>query len=139
VQNINTNLAWRQRGILPSEEFFGFAKVAQLKSDYPFVETRTPLALPKPQGWEQQLGYDFFMKKIDWLTMVQTAQRQYMQENQVSMIIKTQLMLADALPYNSEANSKAADILIGTGQKQRAATYTQRASWAASALEPEEN
>lgn len=128
--NVDTHLAWRQRGVLPSEEFFGFAKVAQLKSDYPFVETRTPLAIPKPQGWEQQLGYDFFMKKIDWLTMVQMAQREYVKDNQVSMIIKTQLMLADALPYHSEANSKAADILIGTGQKQRATTYNQRTAWA---------
>ena len=128
-QSVDTATAWKQRLLLPSEEYFGFAKVLQLKTDYPFVEQRTPLKLPFPQDWQQQLGYDFFQKKIDWLTMVSRAQQRYMEDNQLAEVLKTQLLLADALPYDATANIKAAELLIAMGQKTTARTYVQRARW----------
>ncbi|GAA0857436.1 hypothetical protein [Aliiglaciecola litoralis] len=128
--DIETNLAWQQRMILPSEEYFGFAKVLQLKTDYPFVKQRTPLSLPPPQDWQQQLGQDFFLKKINWLQMVQQAQQQYMQDNDVFMMLKTQLLLADALPFDKSANQNSIKILKATGNALRARTYEKRLSWA---------
>lgn len=128
-QNVETNVAWQQRMILPSEEYFGFAKILQLKTDYPFVNSRIPLALPHPQDWQQQLGQDFFLKKIDWLGMVQTAQQHYMQDNDIPMIVKTQLLLADAIPFDQKANQKTIELLKGIGQASRASTYELRLQW----------
>ncbi|GAC14302.1 hypothetical protein GLIP_1669 [Aliiglaciecola lipolytica E3] len=129
-QNVEPQQAWQQKLLLPAEEYFGFAKILQLKTDFPFVKNRTQLTLPAPQNWEQQLGLDLFEKKNDWLNMVQKSQQGYMNENNIQQLLKTQLIIADALPYNFEANNKAAELLETLGQKKRASTYHQRQKWA---------
>ncbi|TRY32458.1 SGNH/GDSL hydrolase family protein [Aliiglaciecola sp. M165] len=129
-QEITPNVAWKQRMLLQAEEYYGFAKALQLKSDYPFVDEPQLLKLPAPQNWQQQLGKDLFDKKLNWLSMVQHAQTNYQAERNSSQVIKTQLMLADALPYEARLNVQAADMLMKTGQTARASTYIQRSKWA---------
>lgn len=128
--NVETAEAWKQRPLLPPEEYFGFAKVLQLKTDYPFVDKRIPLNLPEPNGWEQQLGYDLFMKKRDWISMAYNALQQYQVNGDSAQALKTQLLIADAIPYNIEVNQIAAKMLIRQQDFARATTYLQRAIWA---------
>lgn len=127
--DIPVGVAWKQRPLLPAEEYLGFAKVIQLKSDFPFVSEKIPLKLPFPNGWEQKLGSDLFSKKINWLDMTKASLKNYHRDNNALQILKTQLLIADAIPNNITENLKAAKLLSQISDA-RAATYHQRAIWA---------
>ena len=45
---VDTNTAWRYRPVLPAEEYYAYAQIVQLKSDYPFVPNPVEFVLPKP-------------------------------------------------------------------------------------------
>ncbi len=129
LKTVPIQQAWQQRPLLPVEEYYGFAKVRQLTSDYPFTQKKTPVKLPFPKGWEQQLGRDLFAKKIDWLSMTRSAQRIYDRNKNTEQLLKTQLLIADALPHDIKENLKAANMLNQL-QDGRAVSYFQRAIWA---------
>lgn len=127
--DVPVNIAWKQRPLLPAEEYLGYAKVQQLKSDYPFVEEKIQLKLPFPKGWEQKLGSDLFNKKYDWLAMAKMSRQNYARDGNVEQVLKTQLLIADAIPNDVSENINAAKML--TQRKDpRALSYYQRAIWA---------
>jgi lysophospholipase L1-like esterase len=109
--NIGINQAWRQRLVLPSEEYFGFASIQSLKSDYPFVQEPIPLALPTPTDKPQQFGLAYFNKTDDWLTMMEKNLNYYRLVNNPEMTLKTLQILADALPHNGFYSLQVAEML----------------------------
>jgi len=130
--NIPINQAWPQRLILPSEEYNGFATVAKLKSQYPFVEVPIPLVLPTPTDQTQELGLAHFNKEIDWLTMVEQSLALYRTQNNDRMTLKTLQILSDALPHNGLYAVQAAEGLQKVGEKALAVHYYRRALFAGS-------
>ena len=108
-QNVDIAQAWRDRPLIPSEEYLGFAKILQLKADYPFTDTAKKLTLPRPADWQQALGKQQFLKKIDWLSMMQQALARYRTENNIAMSRKVMQLLADALPHDEKINRLAGD------------------------------
>lgn len=119
--------AWKNRPILPAEEYYAFAKILNLKSDYPFTDKPQPLNLPRPSDWQQQIGYDYFSKKLDWLGMVQASRQGYIKANDGQMLLKIDRILADALPHSARANFNAGNSLQARQQTQLAKYYFQRA------------
>lgn len=110
-QHVDIKDAWQGRPLLPSEEYNGFAKVQQLMSDYPFTLSPQTIKLPRPTDWQQQLGRQMFEKKVDWLSMAQRALRQYQNQKNAPMILKTMRLIADALPHDPDANLAVAEAL----------------------------
>jgi len=125
--SVSTSVAWKQRPIVPAEEYAGYAKIAQLKSDYPFTSSPQPLTLAKPADWQQQLGIEYFQKKIGWLEMLNRSYAGYLKERNVPMILKTSQIIADALPHNAQANYRVGRQLIQEGEDSLARIYFQRA------------
>lgn len=110
--HISIEQAWSERLVLPGEEYFGFATIQNLKSDYPFTSAlASPQAmqLPQPTGWQQTLGLAFYEKRIDWLTFMQRSLSRYEQEGNAEMAQKTLQILADALPSNGLYNVQIAE------------------------------
>lgn len=132
--DIPIKMAWKQRPLLPAEEYLGFAKILQLKSDYPFVDEKIPLKLPFPNGWEQKLGSDLFNKKMNWLEMTQASLKNYQRDKNSIQVLKSQLLIADAIPNDINENLKAAKLLSKISDP-RAVTYYQRAIWAGDSSE----
>ena len=128
--NVGIQRAWSERLILPQEEYYGFATILNLTADYPFTkEPRTPL-LPKPADWQQQLGQDFFVKKITWLQMMETSLNRYKLENNQIMMAKTTQILADALPHNGLYNLQIAEIKFKKKRLNESLYYYRRAKLA---------
>lgn len=128
VENeVSANTAWRHRPVIPSEEYYGFAQVQALKADYPFVPSPVPVALPVPTNWEASLGRRLFDKKLSWLEMIRLARQRYIEENNEAMILKTTLIMADALPHDGLVNAQASDLLIKAERQQEARYYQNRA------------
>lgn len=125
-QDVPIQQAWSQKPLLPAEEYYGFAKVRQLMSDYPFTDKPMPLVLPKPADWQQQLGAQYFAKQIDWPTMTKLSLEGYKNKDKRLQATAMQL-LADALPHDSNVNSDFANWLIKERQPALAAQYFLRA------------
>jgi hypothetical protein len=122
--------AWRQRLVLPSEEYFGFATILKLTSDYPFTASPSPVILPKPADWQQALGKQWFEKRINWLSMMQTSLERYRQENNREMAFKTLQILADAMPHNGLYNLQLAEQMLDRKRLSESLHYYKRAKLA---------
>ncbi len=125
-QNIGISQAWRERLILPSEEYAGFASVTALMADYPFVDKPQPLELPAPADPSQSYGLEYFKKQISWQQMIEKNLEYYRLTNNKLMTLKSLLILADALPHHGLYNAQAADAL-STQNPELATYYRQRA------------
>ena len=124
---ISINQAWRDRPLLPAEEYYGFASVLTLVSDYPFTESPQPVKLPPPTDWQQVLGKQRFSKQIDWLTMARESAQRYQKTNNAPMWVKTLQLIADALPHDPLANIRVGELLMKQKRYSEAKYYLQRA------------
>ena len=130
-QSVSIEKAWAERPLLPAEEYTGFAKVLQLMNDYPFVEPNEdgkekPLNLPPATDWQLALGKALFLKKIDWLSMMKDCLTRYQADNNKEMTLKTAVILADALPHDSQINQYVAQLYAQQNSASLANYYTQR-------------
>jgi hypothetical protein len=130
-QSVSIEKAWAERPLLPAEEYTGFAKVLQLMNDYPFVEPNQdgkekPLNLPPATDWQLALGKALFLKKIDWLSMMKDCLTRYQADNNKEMTLKTAVILADALPHDSQINQYVAQLYAQQNSASLANYYTQR-------------
>ena len=124
---VDINQAWRARPLLPAEEYYGFASVLTLMSDYPFTDSPKPVALPAPSDWQQELGKQRFTKQIDWLTMLQKSAERYRLNDQPEMWLKSLQIIADALPHDPLANVRVAELLGHKKRYSESKYYLQRA------------
>jgi hypothetical protein len=138
-QTVGTAQAWQERPLLPAEEYLGFAKILQLKNDYPFTELSADgkvqaLRLPPADDWQLALGKSHFLRQIDWLTMMQRSLNQYQAEKNLAMTLKTAVLLADALPHDPVINAFVANLYIGLKQSALAEYYKKRSELAKSSI-----
>lgn len=126
-QLISTNQAWRQRPVIPAEEYNAFATIVQLKSDYPFTDKPEQFRLPQPEDWQQQIGLQYFNKQIDWLTMMNLSYQGYVKRRNIPMLMKTAQIIADSMPQNAEANFRVGKQLLQAKKPQQALIYFKRA------------
>ena len=124
---INVNTAWRERPITVAEEYYGFAQVQKLMSDYPFTDTPKPLSLPTPADWQQQLGRAYFDGRTDWLTMMKQLRAGSRPRGDKALWLKITRLLAAALPHDGLINSQAMDALNELKRPHEAYYYEQRA------------
>ncbi|WP_148277377.1 SGNH/GDSL hydrolase family protein [Brumicola pallidula] len=128
--NVSIERAWAERLMLAQEEYYGFATILNLLSDYPFTTQATTPSLPKPADWQQQAGQDFFLKKTSWLQMMQLSLNRYQSEDDQRMVAKTIQILADALPHNGLYNLQIAEIKFKQKRLNESLYYYQRAKLA---------
>ena len=124
---VSTNDAWRMRPILPAEEYFGYASIVTLMSDYPFTDSPQPIKLPTPRDWQQELGMQLFRKDIDWLRMATLSAERYRDEKKLDMWFKTLQLIADATPHDPVSNATVGEQFYQQQRFSEATYYLQRA------------
>ncbi|MBF7072685.1 hypothetical protein ISG33_04640 [Glaciecola sp. MH2013] len=129
-QKVSIAQAWAERLILPQEEYYGFATIQSLTSDYPFTNQAKTPSLPAPADWQQQLGQDFYLKKLGWLQMMELSLKRYTTSDNHKMRAKTLQILADALPHNGLYNLQIAEIKFKQGRYGESLHYYKRAKLA---------
>ena len=127
---VSIEQAWADRLILPQEEYFAYATILGLTSDYPFTDAPRQPRLPRPTDWQQQLGQDFYAKKITWLDMMETSLKRYTIEENTRQRNKTLQILADALPHNGLYNLQIAEVKFQQGRYNESLHYYKRAKLA---------
>lgn len=124
---VPADIAWQERPITPAEEHAGYLRILQLTADYPFQAAPEPVQFPEPTAYSEQLALAHVQGKLDWLSMQSQLVQYYHQQRNGDMLLKTLLIIADALPHNGQANLQAAQILLQAGRKGEAKHYLQRA------------
>jgi lysophospholipase L1-like esterase len=122
----STAQAWLLRPVLPAEEYAAFARVATLTSDYPFVQKAQPVNLPAASDWQQQLGLDYFANRVSWLGLMQHSLAKYQALSDQPMVLKTSLILADAMPDQAAEQAAAARLLKQQRRLAESRYYQQR-------------
>ena len=130
---LNTAEAWRIRPLTPAEEYYGYAQIQALKSDYPFRPSPVPVLLAEPADWQQQLGKAYFENQINWLEMMRQLREGYARRHDLNMEMKAAALIAQALPHDPLSNEQAADILYKSRRHAEALHFYQRAKRAGSA------
>lgn len=130
---LDTSEAWRLRPLTPAEEYYGYAQIQALKSDYPFRRSPHPIMLSEPADWQQQLGKAYFEKQINWLQMMQQLRSGYARRNNTTMEMKATALIAQALPHDPLSNEQAGDLLYQFRHDAEALYFYQRAKRAGSA------
>ncbi|GHG59885.1 hypothetical protein GCM10010919_02810 [Alishewanella longhuensis] len=124
---VPADIAWQERPLTPAEEHAGYLRILQLTADYPFKAAPEPVQFPEPTAYSEQLALAHVQGKLDWLSMQSQLVQYYHQQRNGDMLLKTLLIIADALPHNGQANLQAAQILLQAGRKGEAKHYLQRA------------
>ncbi|WP_395343971.1 hypothetical protein PN836_004640 [Ningiella sp. W23] len=122
--------AWNERLILPAEEYFGYATIQKLTSDYPFVDQPVKVKLAAPTDWQQELGYQWFSKQLTWEALMHRSLNRYRSEQNQAMAQKTLQILADALPHNGLYNLQLAELMLKQNRDALALHYFKRAKLA---------
>ncbi len=125
--SVTTSQAWKERPIIAAEEYAGFAKIVQLKSDYPYTDKPKEIILPRPADWQQEIGLRYYSKEINWLEMLNLSYTGYLERRNMPMVLKTSEMIADALPHNAETNYRVAKQQLQAGNILTAKRFFQRA------------
>ena len=132
-QLVTTAEAWRNRPVTTAEEYYGYAQIQALKSDYPFRPSPVPIMLSEPADWQQQLGKAYFEKRISWLDMMQQLHAGYVKRKNLNLELKTATLIAQALPHDPLSNEQAGDLLYKARRDAEALHFYQRAKRAGSA------
>ncbi len=124
-RNISSSTAHTEIPIFPAEEYWGKAKIAALKADYPFSENPTTPNFPEIKSWDDQLGFAAYKKKSSWLDIaIQTMKRSKHKPKKLALAAK---LLAEALPQRADYNFQAGVLLIRNNQAIEAPRYLLRA------------
>ena len=132
-QPVTTAEAWRNRPVTTAEEYYGYAQIQALKSDFPFRPSPVPIMLSEPADWQQQLGKAYFEKRISWLDMMQQLHAGYVKRKNLNLELKTAALIAQALPHDPLSNEQAGDLLYKARRDAEALHFYQRAKRAGSA------
>jgi hypothetical protein len=82
--------------------------------------------LPKATDWQQQLGLDYFANHLSWLDLMQQSLSRYQASGDQAMVLKTSLILADAMPEQAELQATAAQLLQQQRRNSESQYYQQR-------------
>lgn len=122
---IPTDAARREIPVLRAERYFQHAAIAHLKSDFPFSDTPREPELPPISGPLDELGHAFYTDSIDWFEMAE-AERDLLADDPLARAIASRL-IADARPYRSDLNARAARDLLAADRPAEALPYIERA------------
>ena len=129
---VGRELARQDIPLFAAEQYWGEAKIAGLKADYPFTSEPTKPELPKVESWSDQLGLAAYKKQKSWLDIALTSQQMAKKDKDWSTFIKASRLLADAMPDDFEYNLQAGTNLIQYKQAAQGIRYLKRAT----SLEP---
>lgn len=129
--SVSTQQASQEIPVFPAEIYWGKAKIASLKADFPFSSSPVKPQFPAMKTWSDFMGYAAFSKKSSWLDIaIKTLQRSKNDPKHLTMAAK---LLADALPQRADYSFQAGVFLIRNHHPEEALRYLKRATH----IEPE--
>ena len=125
---LDPQTAARDAPLTEVERLAGEYRVARLKADWPFHESRQPLALPTPGTEPERIARDWFEGRIDWLTAMNRALAHYQQAGDLEEAARIAINLATAFPFRPDARYLAGALLLRHEKPERALPFLDAAA-----------
>jgi len=125
-KNITTEMAEDDIPVFDAEIYWGKAKIAALKADYPFVKAPKKVVLPVAKTPSDRLGLAAYRKQIGWLDLARENLK-YARDHDIPLYIKSVKLIADAMPFEANPNYRAGVVLIRQEKYSQAPRYLKRA------------
>ena len=109
------------------ERLAGEYRVARLKADWPFHETRQPFTLPPPATEPERIARDWFEGRIDWLAAMNRALAHYQRTGDDKEAARIAVNLATAFPFRADARHVAGSLLLRNEDPGRALPFLDAA------------
>jgi len=110
------------------ERLAGEYRVARLKADWPFHETRQPFTLPPPASEPEQIARDWFEGRVDWLAAMNRALAHYQRAGNDREAARIAINLATAFPFRVDARHVAGSLLLRAEDPERALPFLDAAA-----------
>lgn len=110
------------------ERLAGEYRVARLKADWPFHETRQPFTLPLPTTEPERIARDWFEGRIDWLAAMNRSLAHYQRAGDSNEAARIAVNLATAFPFRVDARHVAGALLLRHEDPERALPFLDAAA-----------
>ncbi len=110
------------------ERLAGEYRVARLKTDWPFHETRQPLELPEPESEPERIARAWFDGELEWAEAMNRGLRYYQQAGEFDEAARIAVNLATAFPFRADAQAVAGGLLLRADAPGRALPFLREAA-----------
>ncbi len=127
-QTIDDATAWETRSVTDIDRLGGEYRVMQLKSDWPFQQSKQEWSLPAPNSEIEVIAQNWFLKNITWLDAMNQALAYYQRNGEIDEAVRVAINLADAFVFLADAQYAAGQLLLRRGQPRLALRYLHEAA-----------
>ncbi len=127
-ESVDDAAAWETRSVTDIDRLGGEYRVMQLKSDWPFQQTKQEWSLPAPDGEVEVIAQNWYLKRITWLDAMNQALAYYQRNGEIDEAVRVAINLADAFVFLADAQYAAGQLLLRQGQPRFALRYLHEAA-----------
>ncbi|MEJ2522951.1 MAG: tetratricopeptide repeat protein [Gammaproteobacteria bacterium] len=110
------------------ERLAGEYRVARLKTDWPFHDTRQPLELPPADSEPERIARAWFEGELEWAEAMNRGLRYYQQAGDFEEAARIAVNLATAFPFRPGAQAVAGGLLMRAEAPGRALPLLRQAA-----------
>ena len=126
VQRVSREQAWSERPVTAVDLQKADYEIMRLTADWPFQRDATPPRYPPRNSEIEQLAYSLFTRGTTWSSATQQLQRYYLQQQDTLAAARVAVLLADACPYDTERQYRAAQLAQDAGLTKDTARLLRR-------------
>jgi Flp pilus assembly protein TadD len=127
-ETVDDAAAWEAHSVTDIDRLGGEYRVMQLKSDWPFRQTKQEWSLPAPDGEVEVIAQNWYLKNITWLDAMNQALAYYQRNGEIDEAVRVAINLADAFVFLDDAQYAAGQLLLRQGQPRLALHYLHEAA-----------
>ena len=127
MQMVSREQAWSELPVTAVELQKADYEIIGLTADWPFQRSPTRPSYPARNSEIEQLAYSLFTRATTWSSATQQLQTYYLQRQDTLAAARVAVLLADAYPYDTESQYRAAQLAQDAGLTQDRARLLRRA------------
>ena len=126
MQLVSREQAWSELPVTAVELQKANYEIIGLTADWPFQRSPTRPSYPARNSEIEQLAYSLFTRGTTWSSATQQLQTYYLQRQDTLAAARVAVLLADAYPYDTERQYRAAQLAQDAGLAQDRARLLRR-------------
>jgi len=127
VQPVSREQAWSELPVTAVDLQKADYEIMRLTADWPFQSSPTRPRYPARNSEIEQLAYSLFTSGTTWSSATQQLQSYYLQRQDTLAAARVAVLLADAYPYDTERQYRAAQLAQDAGLAEDSARLLRRA------------
>jgi lysophospholipase L1-like esterase len=126
MQLVSREQAWSELPVTAVELQKANYEIIGLTADWPFQRSPTRPSYPARNSEIEQLAYSLFTRGTTWSSATQQLQTYYLQRQDTLAAARVAVLLADAYPYDTERQYRAAQLAQDAGLAKDRARLLRR-------------